>query len=564
MRDAFHDSSARWPPPLCHPGTRQDYIQNIAGWGIGASRQRILWIYGPAGVGKSAVAQSCANFFTEENNLGAAVFLSRLNGWDDPDRFFTSISYQIAVKTDPYGDFLDDRIQRDPTLVTKSIMVQFQELLVKPVLELRAKGVDVGEWVVIIDGLDECEGKETQCDIIEMISTSAREGALPFRWVFLSRPETHIIASFTTNSIRQISLHLELPVTRAIDNEIRLYLADELQRVQERSRLPDTWPPAHEVAILVNLSAGLWIYPATLIRFIRDPDSSPVDQLNAVLALAKDSKGKTSSGHPLTELDIFYTLIMRRVPSKILTAIQRILLFVKYSSEVSHWSFLRGLLGEIDLPIIIANILGLTELQFQNACSSLHSVLKFKSSSHGITFYHASFMDFLRDATRSKEFCVYSCLNPLRRDLVERLNDVHARSTADHLNMDVTWPWPHPESQRSLYRCSILVLSWLCQWQGPLDPPACTALLGFQFHHIPRLDPSSNLPFFDLVDFRHHIPKEFRSQIIRRCYNPIVYASRLRSLKWTTVWILGRDRNKVVLCWNKYQGWRVVQYPYLV
>ncbi|KAF9445320.1 hypothetical protein P691DRAFT_710542 [Macrolepiota fuliginosa MF-IS2] len=445
MRDAFHDSSARWPPPLCHPGTRQYYIQKIASWGVGASDQekQILWVHGPAGIGKSAVAQSCANLFSAKKRLGAAVFLSRPNERNDPDRFFTSIAYQLAIRSRPFCDILDGQIQQDTTLVTKSIAEQFQDLLVNPISQLCAEGVDIGEWVVIVDGLDECrekegkEGKEAknakdiQCDIIEIIATSVRENALPFRWVFLSRPESHIVASFTADNMHQILLHFELPVTRVDDNEIRLFLTDELQKIQKRSRLPDTWPPAHDIAILVNLSAGYWIYPAALVRFVRDHDSSPVDQLNAVLALVKGRSGKTSLGHPLAELDLFYTLIMRRVPSKILPIIQRILLLFQHrTGNLGHWSHFTDPESRVSPPIIIANLFGLSEMQFRSACSFLRSVLKFEPNDHTMTFYHASFMEFLADATRSNEFCVCSCLNPLRRELVERLNEIHARSTS--------------------------------------------------------------------------------------------------------------------------------------
>ncbi|KAF9450119.1 hypothetical protein P691DRAFT_701940 [Macrolepiota fuliginosa MF-IS2] len=473
MRDAFHDSSARWPPPLCHPGTRQDYIEKLTGWGIGALGQQIFWMHGPAGVGKSAVAQSCANFFAARKKLGAAVFLSRPNGRNDPDRFFTSISYQLAIRVESYGDHLDHRIQRNPTIITKSIAEQFQELLVNPISQLRAEGVDIGEWLIIIDGLDECGGKDggdgkaekyardIQCDIVEMAAASVREGVLPFRWVFLSRPETHIVSSFTANNMRRISYHLELPVTRAIDNEIRLYLTDELQKIRERSGLPDTWPPAHEIATLVNVSAGLWIYPATLVRFIRDPDSSPVDQLDAVLALFKEGNGRTSSGHPLMELDLFYTLIMRRVPSRILPVVQRILLLFESSSMAVSQPFDWVKFGEVvNRPIV--KVLGLSELQFENACSSLRAVLKFNPLSRlGITFYHASFMEFLADATRSNKFCVYSYLNPLRRELVERLSDVHARSTTGMASC-ASCALHHPHhccSSLSDYRCDT-VSAW--------------------------------------------------------------------------------------------------------
>ncbi|KAF9445233.1 hypothetical protein P691DRAFT_762687 [Macrolepiota fuliginosa MF-IS2] len=162
MPDAFHDSSARDPPPSCHPGTRHNLIDTIISWGLSTSQntEPMLWMYGPAGVGKSAVAQTCSERLAKRNKLGAALFFSRSvgpNKRDDPHRLFPSLAYQVATKSKQFGDILDNRIQDDPTLVTKSMREQFQELLVKPLSQLEPGAAGVVEGlIVIIDGLDEC------------------------------------------------------------------------------------------------------------------------------------------------------------------------------------------------------------------------------------------------------------------------------------------------------------------------------------------------------------------------------------------------------------------------
>lgn len=425
MPDAFRDSSARYPPPRCHPGTRQNFIDEVINWGLSASgdAKHILWMSGPAGVGKSAVAQSCADLLAEQNRLGAAFFFSRPNERDNSNSLFTSISYQIATKSELYGDILNHKILKDPTLVTKSITEQFRELLVKPLQHPRTDMADVGEWVIIVDGLDECEGRRTQCEIVEIVATSVREQTTPFRWVFLSRPEPHIAASFASNDMPLLSRRLELQVTRDIDREITLYLTDELRKIQQRGGLPDSWLSDREIRILVALAAGLFIYAATIIRFVGEHNSSgPVEQLRIVLSLAVHGKRVGDSEHPLIELDLFYTLIMGRVPSKILPTIQRILLLT------SHSDILGVRIPSFSLDVLrFANILGISESQCRNACGTLHSVLELDSDL-GIRFYHESFMDFLQDPKRSGEYCVYSCLHDLRRELLERLNSVHSRS----------------------------------------------------------------------------------------------------------------------------------------
>ncbi|KAF9441295.1 hypothetical protein P691DRAFT_739799 [Macrolepiota fuliginosa MF-IS2] len=339
MPDAFHDSSARDPPPSCHPGTRRNLIDTITSWGLGTSQhtEPMLWMYGPAGVGKSAVAQTCSERLAEGDKLGAALFLSRsvgLNQRDDPCRLFPSLAYQIATKSKPFGDILDNCIQDDPTLVTKSIREQFQELLVKPLSQLEADAAGVVEGlVVIIDGLDECgKGPGTHCDIIEIVAASIRNRTTPFRWVFFSRPETHIVGSFTTDDLCSLTYQLEIRVSRDIDYDITLYLTDGLRKIQQRNGLSDSWLSERDIGVLVSLSGGLFIYAATVIRFVGGRELlGPMDQLRAVLALASGNKG-TDSVHPLSELDLFYTLIMRCVPPGIIPRIQAILLLTSFTA----------------------------------------------------------------------------------------------------------------------------------------------------------------------------------------------------------------------------------------
>lgn len=422
MPEAFHDSSARDSPPRCHPGTRLNFISKVAAWGADVSHQTkpILWMYGPAAVGKSAVAQSCAELLAEQNLLGAAVFFSRPNSRDDPKCLFTSISYQIATKTASFNNILDHHIHNDPTLVEKSITRQFHELLVKPLEELRARGEEMREYVIIVDGLDEVAGLKTQCDIVEIVAESVRDSTTPFRWAFFSRAESHILNSFTSQITRPVSRHLELPVSRDIDYEILCYLVAEFKRIREEAGLPSSWPSEQDVAALVDRSAGLFGYASTVVRFIGEQNSpGPANQLHAVLAPRPDN---TDTDHPLSELDRFYMLIMQRVPSKVLLTVQKILLLDSLPST----SFLPV---HLQVPLS-ANIFNLPETEVRHACAFLRSVLEFEPQSRvKIKYYHVSFVEFLQDPKRSKEFCVYGdCLDNIRQDLLERLNVIHSRS----------------------------------------------------------------------------------------------------------------------------------------
>ena len=75
----------------CFPGTREQYIADITNW-VTNPPSLIYWMRGPAGVGKSAIAQTCTEKLKKTGHLGAAFFFS-IKKYDNPLSLFTSITY---------------------------------------------------------------------------------------------------------------------------------------------------------------------------------------------------------------------------------------------------------------------------------------------------------------------------------------------------------------------------------------------------------------------------------------------------------------------------------------
>ena len=77
--DATKDSSARHPPPRCHPETRLKIRERLTQWLLNENdKWKMLWVRGSAGTGKSAVAQSFGDSCGEAKRHGASYFFSRL------------------------------------------------------------------------------------------------------------------------------------------------------------------------------------------------------------------------------------------------------------------------------------------------------------------------------------------------------------------------------------------------------------------------------------------------------------------------------------------------------
>lgn len=383
---------------------------------------RITWVKGPAGVGKSAIAQSCADDLDLQDRLGASFFFSRTNHRDNPDLFFTTLAYQLAVTHDTYGAHLDDKLTRNPSLIHKSLPHQFRHLFVVPFAQPAIRE-EVGERVVIVDGLDECSSQEAQADIVKIVATSVERGTTPFLWIFLSRLEPQIIDTFDLPNIMSISEHIDLPVSRKIDTEILLYLADKLRDIGRKYGLTLPWPSEAEVWKLVDFSGGLFACAHAIVHFVGAVSpAGPVEQLRAVLQLALKRSTAKSSKHPLSALDALYTLIMECVPSEMRQTVQWILLMTRVPGMGYAYKS--------------ANLLGLSELQLRNACQCLHSVMFISEDSWpDIKFYHASFMDFIEDPARSCQFYLWSdCALSL-------LEEIRCHFDLMHIGVDAGCEW---------------------------------------------------------------------------------------------------------------------------
>ncbi|KAF5349927.1 hypothetical protein D9756_009189 [Leucocoprinus leucothites] len=400
---AIHDSSAR-SHAQCFPGTREEHIRNITSWGKGewgTNNARILWLHGPAGVGKSALAQSCVGGIGDK--VVGTFFFSRPNQWNHPMSVFPTVAYQLATCHEGYRDIVNAIILRDPLVLEKSIPIQFRELLVKPLAQLGASQRQILEnSIIILDGLDECDGLDAQCTIIETVVNSIHQHTTPFLWTFFSRRESHIESSFSSELASQITLQLTLPVSRDADKDIEAYIRDGFRLIRAKYNLPPaiSWPTEKAIQQIVDQSGGLFIYAASVIRYVYQNNGAfgPEAQLQVVLDLGNNQGNRPTN--PLASLDSFYHLIMKQIPRDILPTTLAILCI--HSHQI--W-------GRADDALIYCSVLSLSPSAFYAAMNNLSSVLEVNKSLDGMpigfSYYHASFGEFLTDVGRStSEFCI--------------------------------------------------------------------------------------------------------------------------------------------------------------
>lgn len=407
MSGAEFDSSTRDPPPRCHPGTRIEILETIHHWIADTQRVcHLLWLNGPAGVGKSAIIQTLAEELSLTPKLGATLFFSGPNNCHKPSLVFPTIAYQLAVRISRYREYLKQKMIGDPKLLEKGMEHQFKILIVEPFTSLRLR-TESGRWSILLDGLDECDGEDAQILIVKLIGGFLRQyPAAPLTWVISSRPEVHLNLAFESSEVSGTFWVHDVPANSdAACRDVEQFLRARFQEIHHRYRdlipIGVSWPVERDIVRICNASSGLFVFPSMVVRFIDDPHvCDPVSQLTTILSVTDNLQ--TSA---LSSLHAFYSRILDDIPKSMLPILKLLL----------GWTLTTRVI-EVDadveeLPLVVnATVFGLQQHTVYAALRKLHSVIKVPSPEESglrdIRFYHASFADYLRDASKSGDHAI--------------------------------------------------------------------------------------------------------------------------------------------------------------
>ena len=352
----------------------------------------ILWVYGPAGAGKSAIAQTIAEMCEQEMILLASFFFSR----NDPSRstvnpLIATIVYQISLNLPDSREAILGAIERDPLIFSKSLAIQVKSLIVGPLQPLAEAGYfkdPTSRRLVIIDGLDECSDPKVQQNIVEVIANVQRQHQLPLIFLFASRPEQQISFTFNTGVIPSVTTLIALDDSYLPDNDIGLFLTDKFQEIKSthprRAYIPPQWPLPDVLKQLVTKSSGQFVYASTVIRYVTSIRHKPTDRLDIVLGIRPPQKDL-----PFSELDALYAQILGGV------------------EDIEHVLEILGivLLGIYSPPAsTIEQFLSLQPGDVELYLADLNSLVTFNPTY--VRVLHASLTDFLVDPTRLRTFWI--------------------------------------------------------------------------------------------------------------------------------------------------------------
>ncbi|THU83112.1 hypothetical protein K435DRAFT_971701 [Dendrothele bispora CBS 962.96] len=270
-------------------------------------------------------------------------------------------------------------------IVGASIESQFLEVVVKPLESLPRERWGNLPKVVIIDGLDECQGRPRY--------------RIPLRFLIASRPEPQIRDIFNKPEYLDITTRTEIGDNYSTSRDIERYLRDSFHKIALTSdvirSVPLPWPSQGVIDNLVQRASGQFIYASTLIKYVSDEHSHPMERLELALGLP--------IGDPdaFSDLDLLYRQIMSSSRNR-----PRLLQILGAFYCLQEMSETPGLTYPRSHPRestgLMENILLLSPGAISLALRSLHSVLEINQ--YSFRFRHKSFADFLFDERRSGEF----------------------------------------------------------------------------------------------------------------------------------------------------------------
>ena len=406
--EAFHNSSERFDAPKCYPDTRVAVLTKIMDWIIGriAWVAYIMWLFGPAGAGKSAIAQTIAEMCHDSGILLASFFFSR----SDPKQnnvkpLAPSLAYQIAVNIPQVKSMVEGIVAHNPAIFQSSFKVQFNTLILEPLIRVSETQIFLYTqvpYLVVIDGLDECTDVNIQRHILDTIADalSRSRHCVPLIFLFSSRAERDISLTFATPAFQGVTSRIALDDTYQPAADIQRYLEGSFAEIKKthlhQASIPLTWPTGEDLKSLIEKSSGQFIYAATIIRYIWYSDHNPTDNLKIVLGLhlrrgpTTNGEGKVTADMPFAELDALYKGILSRVKDiQVTLRLLGVLLLSAFPYST---------------PEDIAGLMFLDCGDVFRLLVDLPSMVMVRDSDYDIKFLHASFGDFLLDQERSEQY----------------------------------------------------------------------------------------------------------------------------------------------------------------
>lgn len=393
----------------------------------------MYWLKGMAGTGKSTIALTIAREYYDNRRLGASFFFSRGGGdLASIQKFAATIASQLREISPEFRRRIDDAVVSSCRVHDLGLYDQWEKLVLQPLSQLGQNTFSC-PLVVVVDALDECSDEDNVRVLIHCLAAATTIESIQLRVFVTSRPDQPVNLGFDSIS-REVHLNVILhDIEQSIvDHDLHLYYKDRLKNIARGSGLSKSVVSELTIQCLVKKSNGLFIYAATVCRFIRDGGQLASDRLSLLLDAG------SSPIKPEKELDQMYTTVLSyslRGKFNHNKSIRLEDLFCRVIGSIV-------VLFDTMSPANLAMILDESEANIISMLNYLNSVLDVpEQENKPVRILHPSFRDFLLDPERCSDHMFLINAKVIHRHLFDcclRIMSIHLRRNMCNLQQPGT------------------------------------------------------------------------------------------------------------------------------
>lgn len=291
---------ASWDPKLtCLPGTRLTILGILDEWARGSGSERICWLKGPAGSGKSAVLHTIAEKLKRDGHLASAFFFSRDTASRNTAKsLLATLARDLASLHPRAAEDICRALEAEPALASASLSRQFDALILGP-----SRHLPTNQPVVFVfDALDESISHDLDTELLAILRDKATQLPPQVRILVSSRP-TSIIEEYLSGRNHILAHTIDV---HSVENkgDIDMYVDAQLRDEAILLKMGLTSPDETVIRDLKRLAEGLFVWIVTVCNYLRTA-YRPRDKLQALL-----SKSYQKGSPPEKKMDLLYAAIL--------------------------------------------------------------------------------------------------------------------------------------------------------------------------------------------------------------------------------------------------------------
>ncbi|KAJ3128957.1 hypothetical protein HK098_003054 [Nowakowskiella sp. JEL0407] len=334
--------------------------------------ERVLWLQGNAGVGKSVMAALCSEGLERRNLLGGMFFAKH----DDaerksPQNLLRTLCFQLCRWNADFGRSIlhiltDEGLAAEILSDKASVEKMFTHLILNPLLEIAVATPNHHPIVLVVDALDETGNIGSRREILQVFSLHCKKLPAFIKVLITSRPEPDIVKTFSDLPTKTLNATDEENL-----NDAKIFAFDFLQKQNFPEEILD-----YGANLLTSKSGGLFLWLAMACRNLAILGNVTLESIEALNIGGSD-----------TAMDALYTSTFDRIfhdsPREPMNTVISAIALAYEPLKMEDYAFL------LDIPL----------LKIQEIVSKLLPVLYVDESTE-IRFFHKSVADYLTNPSR--------------------------------------------------------------------------------------------------------------------------------------------------------------------